>query len=81
MTEKEQTMNMGTRIPVTLFAEVCNEINDTNQTKSEFVKEAIEEKLLNDNKELLEAEIKYMEKKIEILKVKKNQIKERLQHG
>ena len=45
MTEKEQTMNMGTRIPVTLFAEVCNEINDTNQTKSEFVKEAIEEKL------------------------------------
>jgi len=77
MEEKEQKMMLGTRIPLELFADLLREINDSGQNKSEFVKEAIEEKLINDNKELMIAEIKYMEKKIEILKNKVNQFKEK----
>lgn len=75
MEEKEQTINIASRIPLNLFAELCNEIKDIGQTKSEFIKEAIEDKLLNYNKELIEAEIKYLEKKVSILKAKKVQAK------
>ncbi len=75
MEEKEQTMMLGTRISIILFAELCNEIKDIGQTKSEFIKEAIEEKLLNHNKELIAAEIKYLEHKISILKAKEVQAK------
>ena len=75
MVEREQTMSISGRIPIILFSELCTEINHTHQTRSEFIKEAIEEKLLNENKEVLEAEIRYMEKKLEALRSKKEQIK------
>lgn len=77
MIEKDQTTPITARIPVTLFVELCNEIRETGQNKSEFVKEAVEEKLLYDNKEMLEAEIKYLEKKIVILKNKVKTFKEK----
>ncbi len=70
MEKEENTTPITARIPLDLFAEIMSEIKDTNQTRSEFIKEAIEEKILNDNKEFMEAEIKCMEKKVEILKNK-----------
>ena len=74
---EEQSVPITARIPLGLFADLCSEIKDIHQTRSEFMKEAIEEKLISDNKELIESKIKYMEKEVEILKAKKDQIKER----
>ncbi len=75
--ETEQKAPVSARIPLDLFSSLYTEIKKTGQNRSEFVQEAIEEKLLNDNKELIEAEIKFLEKRIKILKVKLIQAKEK----
>ena len=73
--EKEQSVPISARVPLNLFVDIHKELKETKQTISEFLKEAAEEKLLNDNGEALDSEIKYMEKKIGVLKAKKEQIK------
>ncbi len=77
MEKEEQKAPVSARIPLELFSSLYTEIKKTGQSRSEFVQEAIEEKLLNDNRELIEAEIKYLEKRTEILKVKLTQAKEK----
>jgi len=77
MDEKNQKMVLSVRVPLTLFADMCLELEDTGQSRADFIKEAIEEKLCNDNKEILTAEIKYLEEKLAILKNKTIQVKEK----
>lgn len=75
MEKPDQTIAINVRIPIELFAEMSKELSDIKLTRSEFVRDAIEEKLASDNRELMEQKIKYMEKELEVLKLKCNQIK------
>ena len=79
MIEKEDSITIASRIPLSLFAEVHAELRETGQTKSEFIKEAIESKLSEDNEKMLDLEIKMLESKLEILKNKKGRTKEKKQ--
>lgn len=73
----EQKAPVSARIPLDLFSNLYTEIRKTGQNRSEFIQEAIEDKLLNDSKELIEAEIKFLEKRVEILKIKLKEAKEK----
>ena len=77
MDKDDQKAPVSARIPISLFANLYTELKYTGQNRSEFIQEAIEEKLTNSDKELMLAEIKYMEKKIEILKNKVEKFKEK----
>ena len=77
MDKDEQKAPVSARIPISLFANLYTELKHTGQNRSEFIQEAIEEKLTNSDKELMLAEINYMEKKIEILKNKVKTVKEK----
>lgn len=79
MSQNEQKAPVSARVPLELFADLYTELKYTGQNRSQFIQEAIEEKLLNCNKELIEAEVKYLEKKIKILKKRAEQIKTKKQ--
>ncbi len=75
--EKEQTSNIGTRIPQSIFGDIIQEINGTDMNLSKWLREAVEEKLTNDNKEKLDIEIKYHEDILNSLKKRKDLFKEK----
>jgi len=79
MPEKDQTTSISARVPLDLFVEIRQEINETGQTMTEFMKDAAEEKLSNVNEQMLDSEIKMLESKLEILKNKKGRVKEKKQ--
>lgn len=81
--EKDQSIPIAVRIPLTMFQEIQLEISDTKQNLSEWFKEAIEEKLYNENKGRLKIQQEYHEsianvyrKKIELFDIKKKQLYE-----
>lgn len=77
MPEDNQTTPMSVRVKVSTLLEMNKEIEGTNKTLPDFVREAIEEKLTNDNKEILEQELKKAEWIVKALKNKKKNFVEK----
>ncbi len=78
MMEDEQTTPISARISLTLLSEIHKEIKDTGKSRSDFVEDAIKEKLFGESSsELLEKEIAYHESIVNNLKKKKQQHKEK----
>ena len=69
--EDEQTTPISARISLTLLSEIHKEIKDTGKSRSDFVEDAIKEKLFGESSsELLEKEIAYHESIVNNLKKK-----------
>ena len=70
--DKEQTNSISARFPLSLFVEMQKELRETKQNMSEFIIEAVKDKLFNESSpELLDKEIAYHESITEHLKKKK----------
>ncbi len=73
----ELTTTIGTRINLNLLGEINQELKRTGKRMAAWIKEAVEEKLQNDNKEILDAEIKFLESKLGLLQKRKISMKEK----
>ncbi len=78
MMEKEQTNPISARFPFSLFIEMQKELRETNQNMSEYIIEAVKDKLFSESSpELLDKEIAYHESIVNNLKKKKEHHKEK----
>lgn len=73
----EITTTVGTRINLSLLSEIHHELQKSGKKISFWIKEAIEEKLQNDNSELLNARINYLKAELKILENKSNETKQK----
>ena len=69
--EKEATTSISARIPTLEFHEIMMEIRDTKKTISEWIQEAINEKLNNESEHMTELNLQYHKSIIESLEQKK----------
>lgn len=78
--EKEQTNPISARFPLSLFVEMQKELRETTQNMSEYIIEAVKEKLFSESSaELLDKEIAYHESIVNNLKKKKEHHNEKKQ--
>jgi len=75
--DSEPTAIIHARISQSIFAEICSEINGSKRSLSDWLKEAVDEKLLSENKDKLEREIAIKEEELQILKKKKELFREK----
>lgn len=71
---QELTAPVAARIPLSLLADIHNELQESNKNMSQFIQEALEEKLTNNNKEFLDAEILKKETELKILREKRETV-------
>lgn len=76
----EITTTVGTRINLDLLGDINLELKKTGKKMAQWIKEAIEEKLQNDNAEILDAEIEFLQKKLELLLKRKLLIKDKVKN-
>ena len=74
----ELTTTIGTRINLELLGDINLELKRTGKKMAQWIKEAVEEKLQNDNSEVLEAEIQFVKSKLSLLEKRKLSIKDKV---
>ncbi len=75
--EDNFTQPVSTRVSQEVVGMIIQEINGTKKSMAEWVREAIEEKLTNDNKDKIDQEIKHHEEALESLRKKKESFTEK----
>ncbi len=72
--EREQTIPISARIPLSLLAEVQKELKETKQNMNEFINESVKDKLYNNiNLDLIEKQIELYKELINNLENKKKE--------
>jgi len=72
--KEEQTTSISTRIPLNLLTEIHMELKNTDKSRSQFVAEAIKDKLFSESSEEL------INKEIALYEAKINNLKQKLEH-